>query len=147
MCRLIFILTDASAFNSSSGRDIPSWKKPRMTHPPDSSVRKECHYCHNFGHTKSECYKLKECSHCGLKGHDKENCFGLRNAANRGVRGRGRGAGGRSVGNRFASANFKRGAHHVDVLPAAPEGTYVDDEQLFDPLTDHSPSQCGLQVQ
>ncbi|KAK9706579.1 hypothetical protein RND81_07G136400 [Saponaria officinalis] len=133
------ILSDASAFNSFKGTDNTSWKKPR----------KQCHYCHHFGHIKSECFKLKECGHCGRKGHAHENCFSLRGGSARGVRGRGRAS--PSTGARFGtgSGNYKREAHHADVLPTADSDLCIDDDHLIDPLTDISSSraQCSLQVQ
>ncbi|KAK9705301.1 hypothetical protein RND81_07G046400 [Saponaria officinalis] len=139
------VLSDASAFNSFRDRDNTSWKKPRVSVNTDNSAGKQCHYCHHFGHVKSECFKLKECSHCGRKGHAQENCFSLRGGSARGVRGRGR------TGARFGtrSGNYKGKAHHADVLPTADSHLCIDDEQLIDPLTDLSSSQaqCSLQVQ
>ncbi|KAK9756056.1 hypothetical protein RND81_01G070400 [Saponaria officinalis] len=143
-------LSDATAFHSSRGQDNASWKKPRVSANNDSFAGKECHYCHNFGHTKLEGFKLRERSHCGRKVHAKENCFSLTSGPIRQTHGRGRS--GASAGKRFGLGNYRRGAHHADVLPivVAVEDHYIDDEQLFDPLTaDHSnhQPQCSSQVQ
>ncbi|KAK9707300.1 hypothetical protein RND81_07G188000 [Saponaria officinalis] len=122
--------TDSMAFTSLTSKDTSSgWKKARTeVSAAGNSVTKECSYCHNLGHLKSECFKLKECGYCGRKGHARENCFKLKYGSPAKL---GRANTKSSYKDRSNSASYKRTVHSVDVVHS--------DDIISDPLSEDVP--------
>ncbi|KAK9667362.1 hypothetical protein RND81_14G250800 [Saponaria officinalis] len=106
--------SDAVAFTSlGNPSDSPNaQKKPKLVSASDGSCVKECHYCHNLGHTKTKCFKLRDCTYCGKKGHARETCYRLKfgsSSGGRHYRGRGRNTYGRGQ-------NFRKSANAAEMF-------------------------------
>ncbi|KAK9669557.1 hypothetical protein RND81_13G139300 [Saponaria officinalis] len=128
------INADAAVFNSVGlqSDSSPGRKRPKLvTGSAGSSVVKECHYCHNLGHTKAERFKLRECSYCGNKGHARETCYRLKfgpNNGGRSSRGQGRNSYGRGQ-------NFRHSANVAVEMYSEYTDEYAEDIPS-DPLSD-----------
>ncbi|KAK9714553.1 hypothetical protein RND81_06G102600 [Saponaria officinalis] len=124
------IMSESTAFLSQTNKVVQSWKKPRFDPNAHTSAPKECSYCHNLGHIKSECFKLRKCVHCGRKGHAKENCFKLKFGSSS--------RGGRGYARHFQRdiQSFRPTAHHVDVANDATDSLPNTEEMSSDPLTE-----------
>ncbi|KAK9706375.1 hypothetical protein RND81_07G120100 [Saponaria officinalis] len=57
-------------------------KKPRLENTSAGRSVDRFNYCHNLGHTKEECHKLRACTYCGKKGHVCDTCFKLKYGSN-----------------------------------------------------------------
>ncbi|KAK9715038.1 hypothetical protein RND81_06G138700 [Saponaria officinalis] len=97
------------------------WKKPTLDGSLTDARPKQCSHCHNFGHLKEECFKLKDCFFCGRRGHIKERCFNYRNQSSTTKFNRGPG--------RFS---HPRGAHNAGTMAS------VERADAFTPLEDES---------
>lgn len=95
-----------------------------------------CNYCHNLGHTKFNCLKIKDCAYCEKTGHSKEVCFKFKN--DNGWRfGRGRGRYNQPDNRK----DYRSGEHNADVIGEAP---YTDDYvEHNDPLTGFDDNELG----
>ncbi|KAK9732602.1 hypothetical protein RND81_04G009300 [Saponaria officinalis] len=142
---VVEVLAEANAYACADNSDgvASGSKKPKYNSYTGFNGVKTCSYCHQLGHTKEKCFKLKECSHCCRKGHAKKNCFGLRNSRNNKFdHGKGRG--------KSEYCRGRRGSHHADVIAYGNDDDYypIDDIPANTNLFGASPqtyNTCGTE--
>ncbi|KAK9740197.1 hypothetical protein RND81_03G018400 [Saponaria officinalis] len=124
------VLSEATAFASVHQSDArqSDWKKPKYESNAKESLT--CNYCHNIGHVKADCFKLRGCTFCGWKGHSRDTCFRLKSTGEKKGRGRPVYTPGTNT--------YKRTANHIGVLS---DNVEIADSPLDDYVSPAAASQ------